>query len=118
MMIFDDFTEDRPVMPERPAAAPPGFHVLRLPLLPTTRGVLISLRGADTHCRMILRTQAMRPEQGYAAQFVAPHDWQTLNLQLAQFQPFGGVLRRLPRPEALNAYAILGDVTLGRVSFY
>lgn len=119
MMLFDDFSSDpdMPIAPARPVR--PGLHVLQVPLSSEARGVLLRLRGEGQSCRMILTTRAMGPHQGYEHWFIAPRDWTTLNLFLSDFRPFGGVLRRTPRPEALHGYAIEpAALQIGRVSFY
>lgn len=125
MMLFDDFHAD-PLTPlaadSHPQPVLNGVHVLRRPLSAGTRGILIRLRGVGQVCSMVLRTSTMGPDQGYQTLFNAPPDWRTLNLLLTDFHPVGGVLRRFPRPEALQSYAIrpddTPDLTISRVSFY
>lgn len=132
MLLFDDFASDpapvllgpkTPPVSVRPAPSFAGGDLIRIvtPLPVKTRGVLVTLQGDAGDYAMILRTAAMRPGQGYQAQLMASQDWSTVNLLLSDFRPIGGVLRRLPRPEALCSYAILpaaGDVRIARVRFY
>ena len=123
MMLFDDFPPEP--IPEVPAPARtviPGAHVLRLPLSARTRGVLLSVPAAAQPCRMILRTRAMGAHQGYVRDFSGLETAGTINLLLTEFQPVGGVLRRLPRPEAIHSYALHGPqgaaLACTRVCFY
>lgn len=125
MLLFDDFNSDPLAGPPSPLPtvnAIPGQHVLSLPLSPATRGVLLRLRGNQQTCQMILRTRSMGVRQGYRAQVTVAPDWRTLNLLLTDFQPFGGVLRRFPRPEAVYGYGIVAtgpeQPQIDRVSFY
>lgn len=133
MMLFDDFATEpkapRPVLRPAPLQAHPlvagVLHQLTYPLTAKARGLLITVRGAGQSCVMALRTQSMRPGQSYQAGFIAPADWVTLNLPFFQFQPVGGVLRRLPRPEAIHSYGVITDpdaavqdLNIARLQFY
>lgn len=132
MLLFDDFAPDPTPVRVGPKPSPdPACAKLPLaggeligivtPLSAKTRGVLVTLKGDAGDCTMILRTSAMRPGQGYQARLMANPDWRTVNLLLSDFRPVGGVLRRMPRPEALCSYAILptaGDIFFARVRFY
>lgn len=121
MMLFDDFTPEAQAEPGPLGSAIPGAHVLTVPLSARTRGVLLSLPGDACPCRMILRTRVMGAHQGYVRAFTSPDRPGTVNLLLSEFQPVGGVLRRLPRPEAIHSYALHspeGALICTRVSFY